>query len=222
MKFYRLGDELNMRIFQICPKSFASNTYLLVAKSSSIIIDPSVSVDSITEKLKAEKVELKGILLTHGHFDHIISIDTIRERYNVPVYIHRNDACMLTDGHLNGFYLFFNRDCIHNPADILFEDGYEIQLDDETLTVFHTPGHSKGSCCFIFNDDKLGTSLLTGDTLFANSIGRCDLFGGSEAEIAKSIKKLSSFDRKSPIYPGHNESSSLGAALDNVAYFFDT
>ena len=210
-----------MQIFSICPKSFASNTYLLVSKKSALIIDPSVSVNAIAEKLKAENVELKGILLTHGHFDHIISIDTLREQYNIPVYIHKNDACMLTDGHLNGFYLFFQKDCVHNQVDILFEDGYKLQLDDEFVTVLHTPGHSKGSCCFVFEDENHNTALITGDTLFSNSIGRCDLYGGNELEIADSIKKLSSFDKNSSIYPGHNESSTLGAALDNVAYFFD-
>ena len=178
-------------------------------------------MDAIEEKLKELNVELKGILLTHGHFDHIISIDTIRAKHSVPVYIHKEDDCMLTDGNLNGFYLFFQKDCVHSPADVLFEDGYEIQLDDETITVLHTPGHSKGSCCFIFNDDTNGTSLITGDTLFSNSVGRCDLFGGNEKELATSIKKLFTFDKKSPIYPGHNESSTLGEALDNVAYFFD-
>lgn len=210
-----------MQIFSICPKSFASNTYLLTSKNSALVIDPSVSVNAIAEKLEERNIELKGVLLTHGHFDHIISIDTVRERYNVPVYIHQADACMLTNGYLNGFYLFFQKDCVHNPADILFEDGYKIQLDNEIITVLHTPGHSKGSCCFIFEDDKYGTSLITGDTLFSNSIGRCDLYGGNEAEIEASIKKLSTFDKNSPIYPGHNESSTLGAALENIAYFFD-
>ena len=210
-----------MQIFSICPKSFASNTYLLTSKNSALVIDPSVSVNAIAEKLEERNIELKGVLLTHGHFDHIISIDTVRERYNVPVYIHQADACMLTNGYLNGFYLFFQKDCVHNPADILFEDGYKIQLDNEIITVLHTPGHSKGSCCFIFEDYKYGTSLITGDTLFSNSIGRCDLYGGNEAEIETSIKKLSTFDKNSPIYPGHNESSTLGAALENIAYFFD-
>ena len=210
-----------MQIFSICPKSFASNTYLLVSKKSAIIIDPSVSVDAIAKKLDEENVELKGVFLTHGHFDHIVSIDTLRERYDVPVYIHEEDACMLTDGHLNGFYLFFKRDCVHNPADILFEDGYKMPLDDEFITVLHTPGHSRGSCCFIFNDGEQGTSLITGDTLFSNSVGRCDLFGGNEAEMTNSIKKLFTFDKKSPIYPGHGESCTLGTALDNVAYYFD-
>ena len=210
-----------MQIFSICPKSFASNTYLLVSKKSAIIIDPSVSIDAIAKKLDEENVELKGVFLTHGHFDHIVSIDTLRERYNVPVYIHEEDACMLTDGHLNGFYLFFKRDCVHKPADMLFKDGYKISLDDEFITVLHTPGHSRGSCCFIFNDDEQGTSLITGDTLFSNSVGRCDLFGGDEAEMTNSIKKLFTFDKKSPIYPGHGESCTLGAALDNVAYYFD-
>ena len=221
MKFYRFGDKLIMQIFSICPKSFASNTYLLTSKHSAIVIDPSVSVDAITEKLKSENVILKGILLTHGHFDHIISIDTIRERYDVPVYIHKDDACMLTDGKLNGFYLFFNRDCIHKPADILFKDEFKIQLDDESITVFQTPGHSKGSSCFVFTDDKIGTSLVTGDTLFSNSVGRCDLYGGDKKELENSIKKMFSFDKNSPIYPGHGESSKLGFALDNIACFFD-
>lgn len=221
MKFCRFGDELNMQIFSICPKSFASNSYLLCSRGSAILIDPSVSVDTIAKKLDEENLELKGILLTHGHFDHIVSIDTVRERYDVPVYIHEQDACMLTDGHLNGFYMFFKRDCVHNPANILFEDGYKIPLGDEFITVFHTPGHSKGSSCFIFNDDMKGESLITGDTLFSNSIGRCDLYGGNDAEMAESIKKFFAFDKNCPIYPGHGESSTIGYALDNVAYYFD-
>lgn len=210
-----------MQIFSICPKSFASNTYLLTSKDSALVIDPSVSVDAIIDKLKEKNVTLKGILLTHGHFDHIISIDTLREKFDIPVYIHKDDACMLTDSRLNEFYTFFQKECIHKPADLLFEDGYKIQLADETITVLHTPGHSKGSCCFIFNDDNGNTALITGDTLFSNSIGRCDLYGGNEAEIANSIKSLFSFDKNSMIYPGHNDVTTLGKALNSVAYYFD-
>ena len=210
-----------MKIFIICPKSFASNTYLLVSGSNAMVVDPSVSVDAIEQKLEEQNATLVGILLTHGHFDHIVSIDTLRERYDVPVYIHENDACMLTDGKLNGFYTFFHRECVHKPADKLFSDGYEIPIGNETITVLHTPGHSLGSSCFAFTNDENKAELITGDTLFANSIGRCDLYGGSIQAITQSIKKLSSFDKSTTIYPGHDVSSTLGEALDNVSYLFD-
>ena len=210
-----------MQIFSICPKSFASNTYLLISDSSAIVIDPSVSVNAINEKLSHCNAELKGILLTHGHFDHVISIDILRDRFDIPVYIHKEDACMLTDGHLNGFYTFFGKECVHRPADILLDDGDVIPLGEEKITLLHTPGHSKGSSCFIFNEDNAGVSLITGDTLFANSVGRCDLYGGDVQQMACSIKKLHSFDKKACIYPGHETSATLGHALDNVSYFFD-
>ena len=140
-----------MQIISIIPKTFSSNTYILKSKASAFVVDPSVAVDTIENTLEENGLTIKGILLTHGHFDHTTSIDTLRERFKVPTYIHSADACMLTDGHLNGFYTFFNRDCIHKPADLLFTDGEKIQLADEYITVMHTPGHSKGSSCFIMN-----------------------------------------------------------------------
>ena len=210
-----------MKIFTICPKSFASNTYLLVSGRSAIVIDPSVSINAIEKELKANNSTLVGALLTHGHFDHTVSIDTLREHYNVPVYIHKNDACMLTNGRLNGFYTFFNRECIHSPADFLFDDGEEISLGEETIKILHTPGHSRGSSCFIFKDENDKTAIITGDTLFANSIGRYDLYGGNLTELTNSIQKLSKFDKAAMIYPGHDVSNTLYDALNNVSYIFD-
>ena len=210
-----------IKIFTICPKSFASNTYLLLSGTSAMVIDPSVSIDAIDKVLEVNNATLVGALLTHGHFDHIISIDTLRERHNAPVYVHKNDACMLTDGKLNGFYAFFGRECVHSPADILFDDGDEILIGSETIKILHTPGHSQGSCCFVFNDDENKIAIITGDTLFSNSIGRTDLYGGSIYELKKSIEKLSQFDKKALIYPGHNESATLGEALDSVSYYFE-
>ena len=186
-----------------------------------MVIDPSVSVNAIEKELQNQNASLIGILLTHGHFDHIISIDTLREKYNVPVYIHKKDACMLTDGKLNGFYMFFERDCIHKPADILFSDGDEISIGNEKLKILHTPGHSLGSSCFIFKDEDNKSAIVTGDTLFANAVGRTDLYGGNLRELIASIKKLASFDKASQIYPGHGEINTLGEAINNVSYIFD-
>ena len=210
-----------MKILTICPKSFASNTYLLVSGNSAIVVDPSVSVNAIEKELQNQNASLIGVILTHGHFDHIISIDTIRERFNVPVYVHEKDACMLTDGKLNGFYIFFNRDCVHNPADILFADGDEISIGNEIIKVLHTPGHSLGSSCFIFNNEENKTSIITGDTLFANGVGRTDLHGGNLRELINSIKKISTYDKASQIYPGHDVSNTLGEAINNVSYIFN-
>ena len=209
-----------MKIFTICPKSFASNTYLLVSGNSAVVVDPSVSIDVIDKELEKHNASLIAGILTHGHFDHIISIDTLRERHNIPIYIHKNDACMLSDGTLNGFYTFFHRDCVHKPADILFEDGTEIAVGNEKIKVIHTPGHSKGSSCFVFQDEEKN-AIITGDTLFASSVGRCDLYGGNVQELVNSIKAVSVFDKSTPIYPGHGDSSTLGEALDCVSYIFD-
>ena len=209
-----------MKILTICPKSFASNTYLLVSGNSAIVVDPSVSINAIEKELNNQNASLVGVLLTHGHFDHIVSIDTIRERFNVPVYIHENDACMLTDGKLNGFYMFFKRDCVHNPADILFKDGDEISLGDEKIKILHTPGHSLGSSCFIFDNENNEKSIITGDTLFANGVGRTDLYGGDLKALIASIKKIATYDETSQIYPGHDVSNTLGEAIDNASYIF--
>ena len=186
-----------------------------------MVIDPSVSIDAIEKELTANNATLVGALLTHGHFDHIISIDTLRERYNVPIYVHKSDACMLTDGRLNGFYTFFGRECIHSPAERFFKDGDEIFIGNECVKVMHTPGHSLGSSCFIFTDEASKTAIITGDTLFSNSFGRTDLYGGDIYELQASLKRLSTLDRTAKIYPGHNESSTLGDALDSVSDYFD-
>ena len=186
-----------------------------------MVIDPSVSIDAIEQELKAHNAVLVGALLTHGHFDHIISIDTLRERFDVPIYIHKNDACMLTDGKTNGFYTFFGRECVHSPADRFFDDNDEIFIGEESIKALHTPGHSQGSSCFVFNNEENQASIITGDTLFSNSFGRTDLYGGDIYELRKSLKKLSEFSKDTPIYPGHNESSTIGDALDCVNSYFD-
>ena len=108
-----------MKILTVCPESFAANTYLLIANGKALVVDPSVSVAAIERRLAEENAELCGILLTHGHFDHTISVDTLRDKYNVPLMIHSGDAPMLTDGMTNGFYDFYGKPSTHRPADKL-------------------------------------------------------------------------------------------------------
>lgn len=204
-----------MKKLIISPKRFGSNCYILISSSKALIVDPSISIDTITEALDAEGVTPVGVLLTHGHFDHITSIDKIRDKYSIPVYIHKNDADMLTDGHKNAFFVFFRRDCVYRPADVLVEDGTVIELGEEKITVIHTPGHSEGSVCY-----HCGDFLLTGDTLFSDNIGRSDLYGGDDKKLLASLDRLESdIDLNITIFPGHGPENMLALALDNVAFF---
>lgn len=202
-----------MKIVTVCAESFGANTYLLVSGNEALAVDPTVSVSAILEAARAEDAYLTGILLTHGHFDHVFSLDTLRDSTGVDAYIHEDDAIMLTDGKKNAFFEFFGRERTYRPAERLLRDGDKISLGNEELTVIHTPGHTQGSVCYLCGD-----VLVTGDTLFAESFGRCDLWGGSIEQMRDSLRRLRSLPRELTIYPGHGAPSRLWAALDNVAY----
>ena len=203
-----------MQIRSVCPYSFGANTYIIYSETSAFVVDPAVSVGAITNAIAELGVHLDGILLTHGHYDHTVAVDTLRRATSVKAYVHADDAIMLTDGKKNAYYDFFGKECVHIPAEVLLTDGDVITLGNEKLTVLHTPGHSAGSICFMCDD-----FLVTGDTLFAESIGRCDLWSGSESQMRASLEKLRALSPSLKIYPGHGAPSSLGSALDNAAYY---
>ncbi len=203
-----------MKIISVCPESFGANTYIIISDCHALIVDPAVSVGAILSALQAEDAIPEGILLTHGHFDHIISLDSLRTASAIGAFIHEQDAIMLTDGRKNAFYDFFGKERTYRPAEQLLSDGQIIPLGNEAITVIHTPGHTQGSVCY-----HCGDFMLTGDTLFAESIGRCDLWGGSPELMSVSLSKLRDFDPKIKIYPGHGAPALLGNALDTAAYF---
>ena len=203
-----------MKIINVCPESFGANCYLLISDGKALVIDPAPSSTAIQNAALAEGAVIEGILLTHGHFDHIVSIDTLRKALVIPACIHESDAEMLTDGRKNAFYDFYGMERKYSPADYLLRDLDLIPLGNENIQVIHTPGHTPGSVCFLCGD-----TMLTGDTLFADSIGRCDLWGGSDVLMKASLEKLRSFPQNTKILPGHGPASTLGAALDNAAYF---
>lgn len=202
-----------MRIVTVCAESFGANTYLLISGNEALAVDPTVSVSAILEAAREEDAYLTGILLTHGHFDHVFSLDSLRDATGVNAYIHSEDAIMLTDGRKNAFFDFFGKERTYRPAERLLSEGDKIPLGNEELTVLHTPGHTQGSVCY-----TCGDILVTGDTLFAESFGRCDLWGGSIEQMCDSLRRLRSLPREMTIYPGHGTPSKLWAALDNVAY----
>ncbi len=203
-----------MRIKAVCPYSFGANTYLLISGSHAFAVDPAVSVDACLSALAEEDASLDGILLTHGHYDHTIALDTLRRATAAPAYIHRHDAVMLTDGKKNAYFDFFGKECVHDAAERTLSDGDTLYLGEETVEVIHTPGHTGGSVCFLCDN-----FLVTGDTLFAESIGRCDLWSGNEWQMRESLKKLRTLPKDLDIYCGHGAPSKLGVALDNAAFY---
>ena len=205
-----------MKIRNLFPGSWGSNCYLVEDNGEALIIDPSASAAAILRAVREEGCTPVGILLTHGHFDHIMSVDALRQAEpTLKVYIHEADAPMLTDADKNGFCFFFRQDRVWNAADVLLQNGDEIKVGNATLTVVHTPGHSPGSICYFCQSEGI---MLTGDTLFADNIGRCDLWGGSYATIRQSLKRLRDYDGGLTILPGHGGSNTLSKALDNTMY----
>ena len=205
-----------MQIINLFPGSYGSNCYLLEEGGEALIVDPSAAASAILRKLREDGCTPVGILLTHGHFDHIMSIDTLRQAEpNLKVYVHEEDAPMLADGQKNGFSFFFRQDRTWKDADVLLTDGQEITVGSATLRVVHTPGHSPGSVCDLCESEGI---MLTGDTLFSDNIGRCDLWGGSYATIRQSLKRLRDYDGGLTILPGHGGSNTLSKALDNTMY----
>lgn len=185
-----------------------TNCYLIeTSEKNVIVIDAGATSDFITSFLEKNKLKAKMILLTHGHYDHVGAITQLKAETGATIAIHEADNELL-----------LNPDLVHHgitaqlkgytpaPADRLLKDGDEILLDDVKLKVMHTPGHSKGSCIFTCESDNI---IFTGDTIFQDSVGRSDLYGGSEKVLMDSIKKIASIEGEYVLLPGHGDSTQL-------------
>ena len=202
-----------MNIVNLFPGSWGSNCYIISDSSHAAVIDPSASTKGILDYLKQNNLTLDCIILTHAHFDHILSLDTLRDATGAPCYIHKDDAESLLDGRKNAFYTFFGQDKRYKPAEKTLSHGDVIKLGNVELKIISTPGHTKGCICILAEDN-----LFTGDTLFADSYGRCDLYSGNARELRASLRSLRSLDGNLIIYPGHGMEAKLSHALDVVEY----
>lgn len=180
---------------------FATNTYLVTDEETGemAVVDPSLKEDALLEKLKDKKV--KYILITHGHYDHIGGVNSVKEKTGALVVVHKEDEEMLSDAKKN-----YGENVSPVSADILVEDGSELTLGNAKITVLHTPGHTKGGVCYIFNDDRI---MFSGDTLFKLTAGRTDLYGGDARTELRSLAKIAELDGDYKVYPGHDDSTTL-------------
>ena len=186
---------------------FQTNTYLLKEDGRILLIDPASKAEKIISLLGDQKPDV--ILLTHGHFDHIKAVDGLYQEYHCPVYLHEADEAMARDKHAgSSFGLTASISC---PVEHLKEGRMQIGPFD--FEVVFTPGHTKGSVIYVFDD-----CIFTGDTLFKGSIGRTDLAGGSDREMKQSLQIFKQFKKDYDIYPGHEFPSKLSYELATNIY----
>lgn len=194
---------------------FEVNCYIVYDDTSkkAIIIDPGQDCKKVIDKV--ENLQLKPELLinTHGHFDHTFSDDIIRQKYKIPLAIHKDDTDMLADANKN-FSTIIGNPVIINKADIIFDKEETKETSFCKYSVIYTPGHSKGSVCILIDNH-----LFAGDTVFKNSIGRTDLYGGNYDELILSLQKIKKLSPDTIIYPGHGPITTLKEELKNNMYF---
>jgi len=178
----------------------STNCYVVSSKETkeAILIDPGLDFSSeaqpILDYIDAGDLDLKFIVNTHGHDDHIKGNALFQEKFNVPICIHPLDAHFIEAAEKGKF-----------PTNVMLEDGGLVKFGGETLKVMHTPGHTPGSICLV--GEKI---VFTGDTLFAGGIGRTDFPGGSMSDMELSLQKLTSLPDYLLVYPGHGETSMIG------------
>lgn len=172
-----------------------------------MMIDAGDDAERIIKVIEDRGVEVKGIYLTHGHFDHVLAVRDLKEELGCNFYIHENDAIILSRAPADAkYFLGIEVDPPPKPDGWVF-DGQILRIGDHDVRVIHTPGHTPGSVCYL-----AGEMIFTGDTLFAGSIGRTDLPGGSLQNLLSSISmKIMSLPDHCVVYPGHGPSSTIGA-----------
>lgn len=185
-----------------------TNCYFVYREGSRkvIFIDPADYGDQIYKAMKDNGFEVAAILLTHGHFDHIWGCSRLRQLTSAPVYAYEGEEKVLLSADLN-VSADAGRACTVK-ANTLLKDGEEVTIEGMTFKLIATPGHTQGSCCYYFEEASM---LISGDTLFEESVGRTDLPTGSMSTLVRSVKdKLFELPDDVVVYPGHGESTTIG------------
>ncbi|MCT4621672.1 MAG: MBL fold metallo-hydrolase [Marinisporobacter sp.] len=209
-----------MRLERLVVGMLETNGYILYDERllEAFIIDPGDEEKTFIEYIEKNRLKPIGIILTHYHYDHIGAVIELKEKYPMPVYIHKKDAKGLNDPCINHSISSF-RKAISIISDKIVKDGDEIETSWVTLEIIHTPGHTPGGMCIKVKNENI---IFTGDTIFNVDIGRMDLDGGNEQAMKNSIRnKISKWKDEVMIYPGHGDPASMAyVRKKNVEFLY--
>ncbi len=184
-----------------------TNCYVVMNEENKecFIIDPGASAKQLAERIRKDELKPTAIILTHGHFDHAGAAEELAKEFDVKIYAQEAEKDTLQNPNKNVSCMVGESKSY--PVDVLLKDGQEIELAGFLIKAFHTPGHTEGGCCYYLKEEGV---LFSGDTLFAQTVGRTDLPGGSMSQIVRSIKeKLMILPDDTTIYPGHGDPTTI-------------
>ncbi|MBQ8518650.1 MAG: MBL fold metallo-hydrolase [Agathobacter sp.] len=202
-----------MRINHYVVGMVQTNCYIVVNDGTKecFIIDPGASAKQLAEKIRQDNLIPVAVLLTHGHFDHAAAAEDLAKEFDIKIYAHEAEKDTLRDPQKNVSWMVNCKETY--DADVFLKDEEIINLAGFAITVFHTPGHTEGGCCYYIPEEDV---IFTGDTLFAGSVGRTDFPGGSMSQIVRSIQEKlltlnepGNLETDIMVYPGHNDPTTI-------------
>ena len=189
-----------MKIEKYVVGMIGTNCYLVINEETkdTVMVDPGAYPAKVKNAVKEQGLKLKAVLLTHAHFDHIMGLNSLKKTLNAPAVICKDDLAI--SDNVNEFTRLFGVPDIVPPTYEKFvKDGDVLDVGDMQIKVIQTPGHTEGGVCYL-----IGENLFSGDTLFKQSVGRTDLFGGNLEKIRHSVKEvLFKLDENIKVFPGH-------------------
>ncbi len=211
-----------MRINHYVVGMVQTNCYIVINDETKecFIIDPGASGKQLAEKIRQDNLKPVAVLLTHGHFDHAAAAEDLAKEFDIKIYAHEAETETLRSPEKNVSWMVNCRESY--DADVFLKDEEVISLAGFEIKVLHTPGHTEGGCCYYISEEAV---VFSGDTLFAQSVGRTDFPGGSMSQIVRSIwEKLLTLNEPGNletdimVYPGHNDPTTIETERMNNPY----
>lgn len=205
-----------MEISKCVVGAVATNCYIVsdeVTKDA-LIIDPGADAKKLSDVIRKKELKVQAILLTHGHFDHMMAAKELCAEYSVKLYCYESEKELMEDPVMNVSKMF-RFECSVSP-DETFQDNEELHFGSLSCRVIHTPGHTRGGVCFYFEPEKV---LFSGDTLFFESVGRTDMPTGNARLLTEKVReRLWVLPDETAVYPGHGAPTSIGYEKRNNPY----
>ncbi len=198
-----------MKIQKVKAGMVQTNVYLVTNEETkeTVVVDPAYFSKELKDVIAEQELKIVAMILTHGHFDHIMGIDMFQKEYgDVPVYVHEDDELTMRDPAINQSLAFGSKYAYVGAQTV--REGQVLSFAGMDFRVIHTPGHTPGGACYYMEDEKV---LFSGDTLFRQSVGRTDFVKSSTSDLIRSIKdKLFVLPDEVLVYPGHMGETSIG------------